>query len=334
MNHYNMDHSPRVRLLAFACAGLLCFGCDLATEPQPYSASTDPVNQEHGAMKQGAFAGWSPALDAESAAPGAHDRFNTDSLEGCPFVSPDGKMFFMASDRDGTIGGLDVWVSTRVRITDPWGEPQNVGAPINTIYNDFCPTLGRDGHTFFFASNRPGYCGTTSNADLYESRLGPHGFGPVKHLGCKVNSGADEHGPFPLNIPGEGPVLFYSSARASGPGDTPGDHDVYMSRFRGGAYRAAERVDGVNTEFNDGQPNLRRDGLELFFYSSRPGSAGNDIYSASRNSIFHPWSAPVNLGPDVNSAASETRPSLSWDGHTLYFGSTRAGSSDIYVTTR
>jgi Tol biopolymer transport system component len=36
----------------------------------------------------------------------------------------------------------------------------------------------------------------------------------------------------------------------------------------------------------------------------------------------------------VNSAASETRPSLSWDATTLYFGTTRDGTSDIYVTTR
>jgi hypothetical protein len=54
--------------------------------------------------------------------------------------------------------------------------------------------------------------------------------------------------------------------------------------------------------------------------------------------VSEPWSTPTNLGPDVNSAASETRPSLSWDGTTLYFGSTRpaseAGSSDIYLTTR
>lgn len=105
-----------------------------------------------------------------------------------------------------------------------------------------------------------------------------------------------------------------------------------MSRYRGGEYGAPELIAGVNTPFNDGQPNVRRDGRELFFYSNREGN--NDIYSTSRASAFHPWSEPVNLGPDVNSGASETRPSLSWDGRTLYFGSTRAGSNDIYVITR
>jgi hypothetical protein len=53
--------------------------------------------------------------------------------------------------------------------------------------------------------------------------------------------------------------------------------------------------------------------------------------------VSDPWSTPVNLGPSVNTAASETRPSLSWDGTALYFGSNRAGGdgdSDHYVTTR
>jgi Tol biopolymer transport system component len=91
----------------------------------------------------------------------------------------------------------------------------------------------------------------------------------------------------------------------------------------------------VNTESQDGQPNVRRDGRELFFYGNRPGSGGNDIYSASRASTSDPWSTPVNLGPNVNDVtAAETRPSLSWDGRTLYFGSTRAGSSDIFFTRR
>ena len=95
---------------------------------------------------------------------------------------------------------------------------------------------------------------------------------------------------------------------------------------------------GANSAAEDGQPNVRRDGLELFFFSTRPGTLGMaDLYSATRSSGSDPWSTPVKLGPDVNSAAAETRPSLSWDGTTLYFGSTKPGgegSSDHYVTTR
>ena len=82
---------------------------------------------------------------------------------------------------------------------------------------------------------------------------------------------------------------------------------------------------------------MRRDALELFFYSNCPGTlGGNDIYSAPRAKASDVWSTPVNLGPNVNTAAAETRPSPSWDGTVLYFGSTRPGEgmTDIYVTTR
>jgi len=43
---------------------------------------------------------------------------------------------------------------------------------------------------------------------------------------------------------------------------------------------------------------------------------------------------PVNPGPRVNSPAVEGRSSVSWDGTTLIFHSTRAGSADLFETTR
>lgn len=284
------------------------------------------------AMAIGPFGEWSAAVEIESFGPGADESFNTPATEGCPFISPDGKMFFMASDRPGGMGGLDIWVSTRKHTNDPWGPPRNLGHPINTEHNDFCPTIGRDGRTFFFVSNRPGHCGEDRNADIYTARLNKElKATKVTHLGCEVNSPFEEHSPFPINMPGLGPVLFYSSNRPGGMGLM----DIYMSRSRGGVYGPGELVPGLNTPYNDGQPNVRRDGLEIFFWSDRPGSQGPDIYSATRASAHHPWSTPMNLGPAVNSAFGETRPSLSWDGTTLYFGSTRVGTqSDIYVTTR
>lgn len=336
-----MTNSRRALLAALPFT-ILVAGCDLVAETAPGLPAEQEALRAPDAFGPGTLGAWSPALDIEAAPPGADANFNTGAAEGCPFISRDGKTFFIASDRPGGMGGLDIWIATRERVTDPWGAPENAGYPINTPSADFCPTLARDGHTFFFASNRPaspdgpGYCGTTPNADLYESRWGPDGFRPPTHLGCEVNSPQDEHGPFLLTLPGEGPVLYFSSARSASAGDASGDHDLYVSRFRGGAYGAPELVPGVNTMANDGQPNVRRDGLELFFYSNRPGSAGNDIYSASRTSPFAQWTDVSNLGPNVNSNFSETRPTSSWDGRTLYFGSTRqpSMSNDIYLTTR
>ncbi len=83
---------------------------------------------------------------------------------------------------------------------------------------------------------------------------------------------------------------------------------------------------------------------EIVFDSNRPGTLGGPgIWTASRESTDDGWSAPEHLGAPISSQASYTGASLSWDGKTMVFGSTRAGSElgsnelsshDVYVTTR
>jgi hypothetical protein len=308
--------------------------CTVETPPEGRSELRAPARD-----RVPTYSDWSLASDIEQAPPGAHSNFNTTTfLEGCPFIAPDDKTFFIASNRPGGKGGLDIWMSTRASVDEPWGEPVNVGEPVNSASDDFCPTIARDMHTFYFASRRQvgeqgvDWCG---GSDLYVTRRRDDGsFEPPRNLGCDVNSSADEFSPFPLEERASGPVLYFSSTR---PGYGTGGN-LYRSESHGGVFGTAELVPNVNSMVDDGQPNLSRDGLELYFYSARkdlPGAqGGNDIYVATRTASSDPWSTPINLGPAVNRGASETRPSLSWDGTTLYFGSIRAGSSDIYVTTR
>jgi hypothetical protein len=295
-------------------------------------AVTAPASGGHGK--------WRPAESIETFGAGAHENFNTTFQEGCPFISADGKKMFIASDRDGGLGKLDIWVSTRASKRHPWSEPVNLGAPINSAENDFCPTLAADGKTFFFVSMRDGFCSDplnsgARNGDIYTTRLNRQlQATPVRHLGCEVNSGWDEHSPFPIKIGGRH-LLFYSSARPASPSDAPGDHDIYTSPMRRGRYAAGSPVPGINTTANEGQPNVRLDGRELFFWSNRTDSLGGaDIYSAKAKRPGR-WGEPQNLGANVNSTFNETRPSVSADGRTLYFGSTRDGDlGNIYVTSR
>lgn len=330
MDGNGLSWTRRATLVALAATAFGCAQDAVAPRPSPTAASSArlvlPVV-------------WSPAARIETVAPGAHPNFNTAALEGCPASSRDGKTFFIASTRPGS-AGIDIWVSRRASVDDPWGEPVNVGAPINSAYNDFCPMPARDGHEFFFVSNRPGGCG---GDDIYVTRFRDDGtVEEPRNLGCDVNSSANEAGPVPITEPGRGPVLYYSSTRTGGfaedpDGATSGDADVYSSEWRGGAYRAPTLVEGVNSAKDDMQPYVVRDALELYFSSTRPGGIGTapDIWMASRANAHEAWSTPVNLGPNVNTMAGETRPSLSWDGNTLYFGSTRTtGDANIYVSSR
>src|SRR6266536_6056230 len=112
------------------------------------------------------FDGWQPAVSVESVS-GTDPNFNTAFQDGCPAPSPDGRSIYMASNRPGGLGGLDIWVSRRGSADDPWGEPENLGAPINTAADEFCPTPLRDNHTLLFVSTKAGGCG---GADIYSSR--------------------------------------------------------------------------------------------------------------------------------------------------------------------
>lgn len=267
---------------------------------------------------------WSPAVNAESI-PGTSGNLNSSALDGCPFVAQRGDVLYFASGRAGGAGGLDIWYSLRGG-DGAWGEPVNFAA-VNSTADDFCPMAHRNGRTFMFVSARAGGCG---GADIYMTRLHEtKGWSSPANLGCSINSSAGEASPSLTDT-----ELYFSSNRAGGIGGS----DIYVSPFDGVSFGAPVLAAGLNTAQDDFRPNVRRDGLEIFFDSNRAGGIGGlDIWTATRASTSDPWSTPTNLGSDVNSTANELRPSLSWDATTLYFGSTRAGgegSQDLYVTTR
>jgi hypothetical protein len=271
------------------------------------------------AMSVGA---WSAAVSAESI-PGSSGNLNTAALEGCPFVAQRGNVLYFASNRAGGLGGLDIWFSVRGE-SGAWGDPVNF-AEVNSPANELCPMAHRNGRTFLFVSARAGGCG---GDDLYVTRRHEtRGWAVPVNLGCTVNSAANEASPSLLET-----ELYFSSTRAGGLGD------IYVSPFDGASFGAPVAATALNSAEDDFRPNVRRDGLELFFDSNRPGGIGLlDLWTSTRASTSDPWSTPTNLGAGVNSTVNDLRASLAWDGSTLYFGSVRAGgegSQDLYVITR
>jgi hypothetical protein len=253
---------------------------------------------------------------------------NTPALEGCPIESPDGHYLFIASNRGSS--NIDIWASYRAKKSDPWATPGKLPEPVNSEFDDFCPTPLTGGR-LMFVSRRPSACGT-GTADIYETRLDPAlGWLPAQILPCAtpddVNSFAEEFSPSLVEADGR-TILFFSSGRE-------GVQKIYSSeRQANGQWGAAVAVEELNSGFQDARPNVSHDGLRIVFDSTRDGGPP-DIWTATRSKLSHQWSAPRKLGPDVNSAATESRPSLSRDGKRLHFGSTRVGNqSDIYVAER
>jgi Tol biopolymer transport system component len=156
-----------------------------------------------------------------------------------------------------------------------------------------------------------------------------------QNLGCDINSPGGEASPSYFEDDSGNAFLYFSSNRSGGFEPDGVDSDIYFSLNFG----PAQLAPGLNTASDDSRPNVSKDGREIVFDSTRPGTLGAlpDIWTTKRESISDDWPTPDHLDAPINTTANETRATLSWDGSTMFFGSTRAGaegSSDIYVTTR
>lgn len=284
------------------------------------SATVSPVAAD-GPSTYGSWGGPTPVTAANSA---AHD--------GCPIESPNGKQLFIATTRTGGFGKNDIWVAERQNKHEPWGPMTNLGAAINSGDHEFCPTpLG--GGWLLFVSDRAA-CGATPNqappvGDMYLTRQHPDGTWLVpRHLGCVAdgtgpNFVGGEFGPSLVTTP-RGTYLYFSST------GTTGNHDIYRSLLTAdGRFGTPQPVTELNTAAVDQMPNVRADGAEIVFASSRGGNM--DIWTATFDRSTGLWSTPVPVSA-VNTLEPETRPSLSADGSRLYFG--RGATADVYVSTR
>jgi Tol biopolymer transport system component len=262
---------------------------------------------------------------------------NSPSEEEGPEISKDGLSLYFYSLRAGGLGGEDLWVAQRSDTSSPWGMAINLGASVNTPSNERAPALSRDGHRLFFASSRPGGRG---GLDLWVSwrdhTWDDFGWQAPQHLGGLINTAANDSGPtFFENDEAGVPQLFFVSNRPGGLGMA----DIYVSEQRAdGTFGPAVAVTDLNSPALETRPSIRHDGREIVFTSQRPGGFGNsDLWMSMRDTVWDPWSRPVNLGPAVNTSFSEGTPGISSRGTELYFHSDRPGSlgdDDLYVSTR
>lgn len=260
-----------------------------------------------------------------------------------PALSKDGLSLYFTSNRPGGYGADDLWVSQRASVAEPWGPPQNLGPVINSGAVEFSPAFSRDGHWLFFHSDRPGGFG---GLDIWAShRRHTHDDfaweAPI-NLGPGINSPYDDAGPTLFEDEETGITTLYFTS-LNRPGGL-GDWDIYASVLGpDGTFGPASLVVELSSPGNantgrDTRTAIRRDGLEIFLTSNRPGGIGSgDLWTSTRATTLDPWSVPVNLGTNVNTIYFDGAPALSSDGQTLLFYSNRPGgfgANDLYMTTR
>jgi Tol biopolymer transport system component len=295
----------------FAMFLVACLVCDLA------------VAQE--------FSGWSAPVNLGPS-------INSEFSEFHSAISADALSFFFASDRPGGFGRNDLWVTQRPNRNSDWGPAQNLGSNFNTPLDEASPELSRDGHWLYFSSDGLEGGHTFQIYAAFRNNTGDNfGWQQPFNIGKGVNTPFDNADPT-LFVDSDTGILTLYFARLNRPTKL-GDWDIYMSTMdKDGTFSRAVLVPELSSPYRDTHPTIRRDGLEIFISSNRPGSFGViDLWVSTRPTTHDVWSAPVNLGPTINSASQERAPYLSDDGEMLLFTSDRPGGfgdNDFYMVTR
>lgn len=142
------------------------------------------------------------------------------SWEPSASITPDEKILFFASDREGGYGGRDIYV-TRKLPNEQWAMPRNLGPKINTPYDEDAPFIHADGITLYFSSKGHNSMG---GFDIFTINYNPKNdsLSDLTNVGYPINT-ADDDIFFVWSA--DGSRGYFSSVRAT---DNYGEKDIYM----------------------------------------------------------------------------------------------------------
>lgn len=205
---------------------------------------------------------------------------NTQMNEGAEAISYDGQyLFFTGCRRDDGLGRCDIYFSQK--IGDTWGEPRNIGKPVNTIEWESQPCMAADGRTLYFVSNRYGGHG---GKDIWMTRINDYGLWeePV-NLGDSINTPYDEMSPF---IHEDNKTLYFSSDGHVG----MGQQDIFVARKKpDGSWGKPENLGyPLNTYKDEYGLIVNARGSIGMFASDREGAQKRDIFTFDMPKEFKP----------------------------------------------
>ena len=205
--------------------------------------------------------------------------------------------------------------------------PKNAGDKINSAESEYLPCLTIDGKEFFFTRRLRGY-----NEDFFSAKWNGTDWVQAAPLGGNVNTNNNEGAQM---ISQDGEWLVFTACNRE---DGWGSCDIYISFLTQNGWSEGINLGGkVNTDQWESQPCLSPDKRNLFFASRRHGGyGGSDIY-VSHLSANGEWSAPENLGPQINTKGDESCPFIHADNQTLFFTSNALqgyGEDDLFFARK
>jgi len=215
---------------------------------------------------------------------------------------------------------------------------ENIGAPVNTEYDEYVPLVSTDESIMIFTYKGKRSRGGLINIygepdpdgqyfeDIFAAHLLDNEWLEPDGLGPRINSSYHDAA---VGLAPDGHSLFISNDEKGG--------DIYISRRTKNNWGAPEPIMGeVNTKNYEGHASISVNKQVLFFVSDRPGGfGGQDIYQATLQED-NTWGNIVNLGPDINTPYDEDAPFIHANGKLLFFsseGHNSMGGFDVFYTT-
>jgi outer membrane protein OmpA-like peptidoglycan-associated protein len=150
-----------------------------------------------------------------------NQNINSKNWEPSAFISADGQSIYFTSDRPGGFGKRDIYVSTKTEKGE-WGKAVNMGALINTPFDEDAPFIHPDGVTLFFSSNGHN---TMGGFDIFYSELSDDNkWQAPMNVGYPVNSPDDD---IFYVVSADKKKAYYSSFKEGG----YGEKDNYVITF-------------------------------------------------------------------------------------------------------
>ncbi len=145
-------------------------------------------------------------------------RINTAAWEPHFVISPDGNTIFFVSDRAGGFGGRDIWRLEK-NSDGEWSlDPINMGADINSAFDEDSPFISLDGQTLYYSTNGPQSIG---GFDIMKSSRNSDGsWSAPMNMGYPLNSTGDD---IFFTTVASGQIGYFTSFRKGG----YGDKDIY-----------------------------------------------------------------------------------------------------------
>lgn len=99
---------------------------------------------------------------------------NSGRVNSYPYVLTDGATLYFASDREGGLGGLDIYMTRYNAALGEWLPAENIGMPYNSPADDYLYVADELNGCAYFATNR--HCAGTDSVEVYQVALGDRTF--------------------------------------------------------------------------------------------------------------------------------------------------------------